>query len=583
MSSKTLFKGSQGVSAHSPAADTVNRAGGQAYSLDAKTALAQLAVTGCFQNTFYAKAEDQLTKVKELTAKCEPEFIGKLAVYSREKGFLKDMPAFLVAHLSGRASEASREKEKLLARKANLRRSGLDLPADLEAQIAKTSEEAERLNAIVREVFPRAIDNGKMLKNYVQIIRSGEAGRKSLGTVNNRLIRAWFDSKNDEQVFFQSVGNDPSLGDVVALSHPHPMSKERAALYGYLRDKTKGKFEDQDFVVAEAIPSVVSAYESFKKEPKGEIPAVPFEMLEGLPLSVEQWQELALRQSWQSLRQRLNTFLRKGAFKSDDVVKAVAAKLADADAIMHPKTRAMPYQLLVAYLNVSEEMPRAITSALQDAVEIATKNVPVVNDVVCVFPDISGSMHSPITGTRINPKTGKVEQHTTKVRCIDVAALIAASFLRVNPQAIVIPFESKALTDVRLNPKDSIMTNAEKLSKLPCGGTNCSAALEAINRKGIKPALAMYVSDNESWVDGPRYGGWGGSKTETLREWEIVRAKRPDARLVCNDVQPSETSIVPSREDMLNIGGWSDQCFTVIKSFCEGSAKSWVEVIEQYQ
>lgn len=578
MSSKSLFGSKGRASAKAPATDTKNEAGGWAYFLQAKEALSQLAVTGCFNNTFYAKADDQLAKVKDLASKCEPEFLGKLALYSREKGFLKDMPAFLVAHLSGRVSEAHKVEEKLLQSRTALRAEKRDVPASLEAQIVAAHEEVERLNEIVWSVFPRAIDNGKMLKNFVQIVRSGEAGRKSLGTASRRLIRAWFDTKSDEQVFFQSIGNDPSLGDIVALSHPHPMTQERAALYGYLRDKTIGKFEDKDFVVTDAAPAVVRSYEAFKKEPKGETPKVPFEMLEGLPLSKEQWQELAVRQSWQSTRQRLNTFLRKGAFESAEVVKAVAEKLRDPEQIA--RARAMPYQLLVAYLNVNSEMPQAITLALQDAVEIATKNIPVVDDVICVFPDISGSMHSPITGQQINPKTGKLEQHTTKVRCIEVAALIAASFLRVNPQTIIIPFESKALMDVRLNPRDSIMTNAQKLASLPCGGTNCSAALEAINRKGINPAIAMYVSDNESWIDSGRYGLWGGSPTATLGEWNKLKRRRPDAKLVCLDVQPYVTSQVPSRDDILNVGGFNDQVFEVVKAFYSGSASSWVELIE---
>lgn len=549
MTSKSLFK-SPSVTPVLPDGLTTNEAGGLAYSLSAKEALAQLAVTGCFNNTYYTKADDQLARVKDLAAKCEPEFVAKLAVYSRTKGFLKDMPAFLLAHLAGRVAMAHK--------------------ADQHA-------EAERLSALVKGIFPAVVDNGKMLKNFVQIVRSGEAGRKSLGSSSRTLVRDWFESRADEQVFFQSIGNDPSLGDIVALAHPRPATKERAALFGYLRDKSKGKFEEQEFVVADSLPAIVASYEDFKKSPTGEIPKVPFEMLEGLPLTKEQWAELAVRQSWQSLRQRLNLFHRKGAFASKEVVKAVAAKLADADQIA--KARAMPYQLLVAYLNVSNEMPIEITNALQDATEVATRNVPTINDVVCIFPDVSGSMHSPVTGTQVNPKTGRVESHTSKVTCIDVAALVSASFLRVNPQAIVIPFETKAITDVRLNPKDSIMTNAEKLRQLGGGGTNCSSALEAINHKGIRPALCLYISDNESWMDSYRFGA-GANKTETMRQWDRVKNHRSDARLVCNDIQPFNTSQVPSRDDILNIGGWSDACFEVIKRFCDGSTTSWVAEIE---
>src|SRR5688572_24942681 len=100
--------------------------------------------------------------------------------------------------------------------------------------------------------------------------------------------------------------------------------------------------------------------------------------------------------------------------------------------------------------------------------EIATANVPEFKGKVYVFPDISGSMHSAVTGYRRGA--------TTAVRCIDVAALVAATVVRKNPQSEVIPFES-AVVQIPLNPRDSVMTNAEKLANLPCGETNCSAPL----------------------------------------------------------------------------------------------------------
>ena len=586
MANKKLF-GSTGVSAKSPATDTRNEAGGTAYSLEAKAAIAQLAVTGCFNQTFYASAQDQLDKVKGLIEKVEPEFAGKLAIYARTHGFMKDMPAFIVGWLTGKLTVAHKIVE-------GLHKAGAD-----KAKIAASEEKIHELSAILWDTFPRVVDNGKMLRNYVQIIRSGVTGRKSLGSSPRRLIRSWFDTKTDEQVFYNSIGNDPTLGDVVALAHPAPGTKERAALYGYLLGKTLGKFEDRDFVVTDELPAIVKTYEAFKKEPVGELPRAPYEMLEGLPLTTAQWKELALNATWQQTRQHLNAFVKKGVFTGSkagtwdmDVIKAVADKLRDEKAI--EKARVLPYQLLIAYTNMGPEMPVEITNALQDAMEIATKNVPVIDGLICVFPDISGSMHSPVTGTRVNPKTGKTESHTSKVSCIDIAALVAASLLRANPRTVIIPFESKALTDVRLNPRDSIMTNAAKLRGLPCGGTNCASALDAVHRMGLKPDICLYVSDNESWLDSPNYGAYSGhrsvwgspgsvnqARSETLRLWDGLVRANPKAKLVCLDVQPYATTQAPSRKDILNIGGFSDSVFEVIKQFYSGDASNWIEVIEK--
>ena len=100
---KSLFQTVKGL--FTPPANTVNEAGGTAYKFSPKHALAQYAATGCFSNTFYADASEQLDKVLELTKELDAEFIAKVAIYSREKGFMKDMPALLVAVLSTKDKE----------------------------------------------------------------------------------------------------------------------------------------------------------------------------------------------------------------------------------------------------------------------------------------------------------------------------------------------------------------------------------------------------------------------------------------------------------------------------------------------
>src|SRR6266852_2421122 len=165
MANKTLFKSLIGMLV--PATDAINEERAPAYALSPKHQLAQYAATGCLNTTFYASADEQLAKVLELCAEIDAEFIAKTAVFCRERGFMKDMPALLCAVLS--------VKDRAL------------------------------LNAI----FPRVIDNAKMLRNFVQIIRSGAVGRKSLGTAPKRLVREWLDARSDEAIFRGTVGGSP--------------------------------------------------------------------------------------------------------------------------------------------------------------------------------------------------------------------------------------------------------------------------------------------------------------------------------------------------------------------------------------
>jgi len=70
-----------------------------------------------------------------------------------------------------------------------------------------------------------------------------------------------------------------------------------------------------------------------------------------------------------------------------------------------------------------------------------------------------------------------------------------------------------------------------------------------------------------------------------MREWNRFRARNPEARLVLLDLQPSATTQVVDREDVLNVGGFSDQVFGVIADFAEGrlQADHWVGAIEAVQ
>jgi 60 kDa SS-A/Ro ribonucleoprotein len=504
-----------------PTATARNAAQAPAYAFSARHQLAQLAATGCLSRTFYANAENQLDQVLALTQQLEPTFVAQTAIYGRESGAMKDMPALLAASL------------------------------------------AVRDVGLLGQVFGRVVDNGKMLRNFVQILRSGALGRKSLGTRPKKLVQQWLLNASEKQLLHAAVGNTPSLADVVKMVHPKPAEAWRAAWFAWLIGKP---FDEA------ALPPITQAFERFKRESaqglvSTELPEVPFQMLTALALNAQQWAQIAKNGSWQMVRQNLNTFARHGVFEVKGMTELIASKLADASAVA--KARAMPYQLLSAYQAAGEQVPGRVRDALQDAMEHATANVPRFAGAVVVCPDVSGSMHSPVTGYRPGA--------TTAVRCIDVAGLMAAAVLRKNSNARVLPFEQKVVK-LQLNGRDSVMTNAHKLAKIGGGGTNCSAPLKQLADEKAQVDMVILVSDNESWVDGVRRGA-----TETMLQWERIKQRNPDAKLVCIDMQPYGTTQAMERSDILNVGGFSDAVFDVVASFAEGKlgADHWVGEIEK--
>jgi 60 kDa SS-A/Ro ribonucleoprotein len=513
MANKTLFQTLRG--ALIPTTTVTNDAGGSAYELAPKAALARLAATGCLTPTYYATAESQLDRVLDLAKQVDIDFLAQTALYARHKGYMKDMPALLCAVL------ATRDLDRLV------------------------------------EIFPQVIDNGKMLRNFVQILRSGVTGRKSLGSAPKRLVREWLERATERQLLQAAVGNAPSLADVVKMVHPRPSESSRQAFYAWLVGKP--------WDVA-ALPGTLGAFEAWKTSREGEVPDVPFQMLTAQDLGEKEWSAIATNASWQTTRMNLNTFARHGVFRDEVLVKRLATRLADRDQVR--RARVFPYQLLVAFMNAGKEVPWALKNALQDAMEISIDNVPEIAGDIVICPDVSGSMRSPVTGFQ--------KGASSKVRCIDVAALVAAAFLRKNRYARLLPFEVNVV-NIQLNSRDSVMTNATTLAKIGGGGTNCSAPLALLNKEKSAPDLVIFVSDNESWADPKANHG-----TSMMVEWEKIKNRNPKAKLVCIDIVPNTTTQAPDRKDILNVAGFSDNVFNLIASFAAGAdgASHWIKEIE---
>jgi 60 kDa SS-A/Ro ribonucleoprotein len=514
-----LFASFRGIL--SSRANSRNEAGGVAYKKTPKQALAQIVSTGCFNDTFYAKGGEQMDKVLGLCLEVEPEFIAGAALYSRQKATMKDMPAFLCAVLSIRSP------------------------------------------GLLAEIFDRVINNQKMLRNFIQIMRSGAVGRKSLGTLPKRLIQQWLEKRSAEQLFLGSVGQSPSLGDILRMVHPKPATKQREAFYGYLLGKPHDTGD---------LPGLVRSFEGFSNAPEREslsVPNVPFEMLTSLELTNSQWAQIASSASWQTTRMNLNTFMRHQVFDDPQMVDLIAGRLRDRDLIA--KAKPLPYQLMMALKNTGESLPEPIVRALHDAMEISVSSVPSLSGRVFVFPDVSGSMQSPVTGRR--------KGSTSSARCINVAALVAAAILRQNPTAEIIPFENEVV-QVQLDPMDSIFTNGDKLAAVGGGGTNCSAPLVHLNKRKAMGDLVVYVSDNQSWVDTRIQAGV--TPTETMKQWQIFKKRNPIARMVCIDLQPYTTTQAEERADIIHVGGFSDQLFTLLADVASGGAEMdhWVKTIE---
>jgi 60 kDa SS-A/Ro ribonucleoprotein len=550
MANKTLFASMKSLLRR---ADSVNEAGGAAYSLPPKHALAQLAATGCLNGTFYATADAQLEELHKLIDQVDDNvFLARLAVYARKRAYMKDMPAALLCILSRRDTE------------------------------------------LLHRVFDRVVDNGRVLRTLFLMIRSGHFGRAGLSASLQRAFQRWLNEASVGTLLSASIGSAPSLRDVLRLARPTPRDNARRALFGWLTDKEPAKWAPAtEADLPEAAQALVAYRRAETPEAQalilGELDSVRWDLLADAAKGPLVWKAIACKMGPQALRMNLNTLVRHGVFANGDhpdraMIDYVTARIGDSEEIR--RSRQFPYQYLAAYKHAAAEVPEKIKAELHRAAEVACGNVPRLSGPVVIGLDVSGSMSSAVTGHRGRGAA-------SAMRCVDVAALFAAAILRRNPDSIVVPFDTQAY-DAGIDPGDTILSLATRLAAYGGGGTDCSVPLREANTRHRKRCFAgvVLVSDSESWVYAGRALALGQSgATGVVEQWqEFVRNQTrlgghgsPAPKLVCIDLQPYATTQAPERDDILNIGGFSDAVFDVVASFLSDDTNRFVKEVESIE
>ena len=479
-----------------------------------------------------------------------------------------------------------------------------DMPAALLVALSVRDTE------LMHRVFDRVVDNGRVLRTVFQMIRSGQfknkagKGRVGLSSSVQRAFQRWLNTASVGKLLSASIGNDPSLRDILRMARPTPKDNARRAMFGWLTDKsifegssnggasgsgdgsttgnTPGKGKKWAPATEADLPVEVQSLIAYRNSECEEAQAliaggldnVRWDLLSDAAKGPTVWAALARKMGPQALRMNLNTLLRHDVLATNAMVDYVADRIADESEIRRSKQ--FPYQYFAAYLNADDNVPQKIKTALHKAAEIACGNVPELPGPVVIGLDTSGSMSSAVTGNRGRGAT-------SKMRCIDVAALFAAAILRRNPDSVVIPFDTSAY-DAKMDPNDSILSIAERLAKYGGGGTDCSLPLVAANQKHAKRKFAgiVLVSDNESWVGTGRHGSTG-----VMTAWEAFVAnqrklagKEANPKLVCIDLQPYQTVQACERADIMNIGGFSDSVFNVISAFLADNNQRFVAEVE---
>jgi 60 kDa SS-A/Ro ribonucleoprotein len=497
-------------------ADAINPEGFLSFKRSDEEAYLQVLLTNTLSGTFYAQESDLLQESLALHASItqrDPAFAARALVYARNAGMMRLQPIVGLAYLS---------------------------KAD---------------HDLFHKVFGRVILTPGDLTDFVEIVRGGVAPG-GMGRSIKTAVNGWLNGLSEyHAIKYASGGQGYSLRDVLRVTHPQPVNPVQDAIFMWLTDPAKWQ---QNSAAPELTPQI-AAFEQIKRlevRAEGdqndlraliEAGRLPYEVVTGVVKpDVETWAGLLRQMPYLALLRHLNTLQRAGVLAVQEHANYAAERLTNADALR--KAKILPFQLYTAYrvFNAAVPAERVVADALVVAMEAAFVNLPDLGGNVCIAPDVSGSMSGFIA-------------RLTKVRYIDIAGIFAGALLKANPRALVLPFENK-IVDVKLNARDTLMTNADRLAKIGGGGTAVSAPVSTLLDRKFKVETFIGITDNIEWAT-DQSGRQG-----FLPTWNEYKDKvAPDAQAFLITIAPYRHAVAPqAAPDIHYIYGWNDSVLQYI-------------------
>jgi hypothetical protein len=328
-------------------AEVVNYEGAKAYRLTPEMELFSAVVTAGLSDTFYEKCDDRITRLRELIAKNDAEFVARLAVYTRNQMYLRSVPMVLAVELA--RSEAGRQMVRRTVK-----------------GVVKRADEITELLAYYQVANER--------KGTKKLNRLSAQLRKGLGDVFNTFDEYQFAKYNRDA--------GVRLRDALFLVHPKAKDEAQQALF--------------DRIAADqlAVPYTWETELSLLGTQK-------YDSDEARAAAVRaKWEELiaSCKLGYMALLRNLRNIIE--AEVSAESMDKVCTLIADSQAVARSKQ--LPFRFLSAYREIQKLSSTWVTrvlDALEDAVLASTANLRGFDSKtrVLLACDVSGSMQKSVS------------------------------------------------------------------------------------------------------------------------------------------------------------------------------------------
>lgn len=415
---------------------THNLAGGQAFRLTPHYELAFLLLTTFLEPEFYRLKTATTTQCISLIKKLnDPMFAAKAAIFARTQYGMRS-----ISHL-------------------------------VAAEIAKQVKGEQWTKNFFNKVVHRVDDASEILAAYISMYNK---------PVPNSLKKglAMALSKFNRYQLAKYKGNSKGikLVDLFNLVHPKP-SEQNAVAFKDLIDGNLASEDTWEAKLSEAGQGVGSEREKAQNKK-------------------DAWQDLISTKKigYFALLRNLRNILEQ---TDSATVQAACDMLVNEKMI--EKSLVLPFRFMTAQ-NELANMPsqnsdvRRVIAAIDDAIDISLKNVPVFEGETLVVLDDSGSMVSVNNG---NYSGGSVTAGNLNPKCPAAIGSLFAAVIAKSNNADLMRFSDDAAY-LNYNSKDSVSTITQSIrAKFKSGGTNFNAIFPTANKKYDR---VIILSDMQGWV-----------------------------------------------------------------------------------
>ncbi len=326
---------------------TQNKEGARAYTLSPEMELYTAVVTSGLSDAFYEKAHNRLARIQALIAQNDAEFVGKLAVYARQKMNMRSIPMVLAVEL------------------------------------AKTNGGTDVVRKTVKGVVRRADEITELLAYYQKA--NERSGYKKLNRMSKQVQKGLaeaFNEFNEYQFAKYNRNGEITLRDALFLVHPQPKSEEQQEIFNKI-----------------ALNNLATPY-TWETELSA-LGQQVYENTEARSAAFRaKWEELidSNQLGYMAMLRNLRNIVE--ARVSADHIQKICAFLSEPNHVLNSKQ--LPFRFLAAYRAIKKLHSvhvSSVLSALEVAILQSVNNMIGFdqNTNVLIACDVSGSMQKPIS------------------------------------------------------------------------------------------------------------------------------------------------------------------------------------------